>query len=179
MYCHINSKVPVVDEPRSIKLEVVDGFLRVDAEPSYLWGNLIVRGSSGTRNHVWGTYRFRIHNPEEFLSCYNDGFRRVRLRFESVSFGTQTIGFSIDEISVIRQKIVLDLMYFNSVNRMPLKVTATVFDGLDTIRTLLWAAGTKYGTNSERTVALVAHIFNMSIQDIRNRIEADRLMSER
>jgi hypothetical protein len=110
------------------------------------------------------SYLMKSFTREDFLKQYGEAWDRVRLNFAPLVTHNKTIEFTPPEQLRLRQRIVLYWLYVYSVNNGRFKFLWWRMSDSQARRDVLSAAEAKYGSNSERAIAIAAHTLNMSIK---------------
>jgi len=109
---------------------------------------------------------------EAFLQQYREAWNRVRLNFEPLVIGDETVAFTPGEQLYLRQKIVLSWIYAYNVNGRRFKFLFWSM-GSDNRRDVLRAAEAKYGAKTEKAITLAAHTLNMNDNKFKAWLKSD------
>ncbi len=110
------------------------------------------------------SYLMKRISREDFLKQYREAWNRVRLKFAPLVTHNETIEFTPPEQLSLRQRIVLYWLYIYNVNNRRFKFLWWRMSDSQARRDVLRAAEVKYGSNSERAIAIAAHTLNMSVK---------------
>ncbi len=110
------------------------------------------------------SYLMKRIRREDFLKQYREAWDRVRLNFTPLVMNNETIEFTASEQLNLGQRIVLYWLYVYNVNNRRFKFLWCRMSDSQTRWDVLKAAEAKYGSKSEKAIALAAHTLNMSIK---------------
>ena len=110
------------------------------------------------------SYLMKRIGQEDFLKQYREAWNRARLNFAPLVTHTETIEFLPPEQLSLTQRIVLYWLYVYNVNNRRFKFLWWSMRDSQSRRDVLRAAEDKYGSKSDRAIALAAHTLNMSVK---------------
>jgi len=107
------------------------------------------------------SYLFNMTRQDDFQRLYREAWNKVRLNAEPVIADGERVEFTSAEFLNVRQRIALDWMYVYVANNRHFKFLFWSMSDSETRRSVLRAAEAKYGSQSEKAIALAAHTLNM------------------
>ncbi len=114
-----------------------------------------------------------------FDDVYNNYYKYLNLNFEPVIIDNAEYSLTDKEKIWLEQNIIMDWIYFYTINNMPVKVKREDFKHPCVVDTMLQLADKKYGVDTGVALKLGAHILRYDFEEYKKIVKGRRIYYEK